>query len=260
MNKTKIEWCDSTWNPVTGCLHDCEYCYARKIANRFKCSTEVFANKVEYSEMISSGIYEGTYRCAFPFGFKPTFYNERLVIPNNWKKGRNIFVCSMADLFGDWVPDEWINEVMKACANAPQHNYLFLTKNPERYAELINAGLIISAPNMWYGSTATSSRMKRFVRLAQDNAKYNTFISIEPLTEKWDINPYGEFENTQWVIIGAETGNRKEKVVPEKEWIEEIVEQCDKTKTPVFMKDILVPIIGEENMRREFPKELEDRQ
>lgn len=259
MKKTKIEWCDSTWNPVTGCLHDCEYCYARKIANRFKCSTEVFANKVEHSEMISSGIYEGTYRCAFPFGFKPTFYNERLVIPDNWKKGRNIFVCSMADLFGDWVPDEWIVEVMKACANAPQHNYLFLTKNPERYAELIKNRLMIrSAPNMWYGSTATNSRMKRFVKPKNDATKYNTFISIEPLTEKWDINPYGEFENTQWVIIGAETGNRKEKVVPEKEWIDEIVEQCDKTKTPVFMKDSLVPIIGEENMRREFPKEVQE--
>jgi protein gp37 len=255
MNKTKIEWCDSTWNPVTGCLHGCEYCYARKIANRFKCSTEVFANKVEHSEMISSGIYEGTYRCAFPFGFKPTFYNERLVIPDNWKKGRNIFVCSMADLFGDWVPDEWIVEVMNACANAPQHNYLFLTKNPKRYSELVNNGLIISAPNMWYGSTATNSRMKRFVKPIRDNTKYNTFISIEPLTEKWDINPYGEFENTQWVIIGAETGNRKDKVVPEKEWIDEIVDQCDRTRTPIFMKDSLVPIIGEENMRREFPKE-----
>ena len=33
--KTKIDWCDSSWNPVTGCLHGCEYCYARRIANRF---------------------------------------------------------------------------------------------------------------------------------------------------------------------------------------------------------------------------------
>ncbi len=36
MNKTKIEWCDSTWNPVTGCRHGCEYCYAKHMANRFK--------------------------------------------------------------------------------------------------------------------------------------------------------------------------------------------------------------------------------
>lgn len=265
MNKTKIEWCDSTWNPVTGCYHDCEYCYARTMVNRFGAKVDPgFTEKIVvldnpvFKEKKSDALPKiNPKREPYPYGFIPTLHKYRLHdCEYKNQASRNIFVCSMADLFGDWVPDEWIDEVMKACANAPKHNYLFLTKNPERYAELINAGLIISAPNMWYGSTATSSRMKRFVKLAQDNAKYNTFISIEPLTEKWDINPYGEFENTQWVIIGAETGNRKEKVVPEKEWIEEIVEQCDKTKTPVFMKDSLVPIIGEENMRREFPKEL----
>lgn len=35
MDKTKIEWADATWNPVTGCFHSCEYCYARRIAERF---------------------------------------------------------------------------------------------------------------------------------------------------------------------------------------------------------------------------------
>ena len=56
-----------------------------------------------------------------------------------------------------------------------------------------------------------------------------------------------------WVIIGAETGNRKGKVVPRKEWIEAITKLCDKQCVPVFMKDSLIPIIDEENMRREFP-------
>lgn len=268
MNKTKIEWCDSTWNPVTGCLHDCEYCYARKIANRFKCSTEVFANKVLHSEMISSGIYEGTYRCAFPFGFKPTFYNERLVIPNNWKKGRNIFVCSMADLFGDWVPDEWINEVMKACANAPQHNYLFLTKNPKRYLDYFETPgqkmpdeYDFTKTTLFLGTTATNQ--KDMNRLFNDRLLQELdFLSIEPLQEEINFNQYLEYEKDnsdwmmKWIIVGAETGNRKEKVVPKKEWIELITSQCDEYQIPVFMKDSLVPIIGEENMRREFPKEL----
>ena len=35
MNKTKIEWCDATWNPVVGCKHGCDYCYAKRIAARF---------------------------------------------------------------------------------------------------------------------------------------------------------------------------------------------------------------------------------
>ncbi|MFR1061782.1 MAG: DUF5131 family protein [Enterocloster sp.] len=60
----------------------------------------------------------------------PTFHKYRLNEYQN-KKSRNIFVCSMADLFGEWVPDEWIEEVFEACDNAPQHNYLFLTKNPK---------------------------------------------------------------------------------------------------------------------------------
>lgn len=250
MKKTKIEWCDSTWNPVSGCLHDCEYCYARKMANRFKCSTEVFAKKVEYSEMISSGIYEGTYRCAYPFGFKPTFYHERLVIPKNWTKGKTIFVCSMADLFGDWVPDKWIEKVFSACEKAPQHRYLFLTKNPQRLCELANAEKLPQHDNWWYGSTFHNMKAKRYPGRILDN----TFVSMEPLTEYMNVG-LGSFGSAKWVIIGAETGNRKNKVIPEKEWIDNICEAAAITNMAVFMKDSLIPIVGEENMRREFPKE-----
>ena len=84
----------------------------------------------------------------YPFDFEPTFHKYRLNEYQN-KKGRNIFVCSMADLFGDWVPDEWIEEVFKACHDATQHNYLFLTKNPERYAEL---GMPCDN-YLWYGTS-----------------------------------------------------------------------------------------------------------
>ena len=135
MNKTKIDWCDSTWNPVTGCLHGCEYCYARSIAHRFSGGGEnwtddktIVLDKKMYGEEEEKAI-------PYPYGFIPTFHRYRL---NDYigKKGRNIFVCSMADLFGEWVPDSWIKEVFKACENAPQHNYLFLTKNPIRYAQL----------------------------------------------------------------------------------------------------------------------------
>ena len=140
MNKTKIDWCDMTWNPVTGCLHGCEYCYARRIAERFKCDNETFAKKHINSSTDDFICYEGEYHCAFPFGFKPTLYMERLDEPQHIKKPHNIFVCSMADLFGDWVSDEWIQQVFKACEVAPQHNYLFLTKNPKRYENIrVNA-------------------------------------------------------------------------------------------------------------------------
>lgn len=255
MDKTKIEWCDSTWNPVTGCRHGCPYCYARGIAERFK--------PFDLPHLTEKGIYEGLNElntsiitackdgkdrvCAYPYGFEPTLHRYRL---NEYekKKGRTIFVCSMADLFGKWVPDSWIEEVFAACEKAPQHRYLFLTKNPQRYGELAKAGKLPQKDNMWYGSTLDSMRAKRYPGRLLDN----TFVSIEPLTEYMDVG-LGSFGGDKWVVIGAETGKRKEKVTPQKEWVDRICEAADITHMAVFMKDSLIPIVREENMRREFP-------
>lgn len=162
-------------------------------------------------------------------------------------------MCSMADLFGKWVPDSWIEEVFATCEKAPQHRYLFLTKNPNRYIMLANKGKLPERENMWYGSTTVGPDEEIYY-----SAKYNTFVSVEPILR--DFNGVIDIENmkagfVRWVIIGAETGNRKGKVVPEKSWIEAITDACDKLHTPVFMKDSLIPIVGEENVRREFPWE-----
>ena len=91
-------------------------------------------------------------------------------------------------------------------------------------------------------------RAKRYPGRLRDN----TFTSIEPLTEYMDVG-LGSFGGDKWVIIGAETGNRKGKVTPKKEWVNKICEAADITHMAVFMKDSLIPIVGEENMRREFP-------
>ena len=113
MNKTKIDWCDSTWNPVTGCLHGCEYCYARGIANRFgtknQCHSFYGGHPVgKIHELEEPAVVTETgKKSPYPFNFEPTFHKYRLNEYQN-KKGRNIFVCSMADLFGKWIPDEWI--------------------------------------------------------------------------------------------------------------------------------------------------------
>lgn len=252
MEKTKIDWCDSTWNPVTGCLHGCEYCYARGIAERFRpfdlphLTDEKQVNDLR--EAVTTVCKDGKERkCAYPYGFEPTFHRYRL---NDYidKKGRTIFVCSMADLFGDWVPDEWITEVFAACEKAPQHRYLFLTKNPQRYGELARAGKLPKMDNMWYGSTLDSMKAKRYPGRLLDN----TFVSIEPLTEYMNVG-LGSFGTDRWVIIGAETGNRKDRITPKKEWVDKICEAADITQMAVFMKDSLIPIVGEENMRREFP-------
>lgn len=255
MDKSKIEWCDSTWNPVTGCRHGCPYCYARRIADRFKpfglphlTEKGVYEGLNELDTPIITACKDGKDRVyAYPYGFEPTLHRYRL---NEYekKKGRTIFVCSMADLFGKWAPDSWIEEVFAACEKAPQHRYLFLTKNPQRYAELARAGKLPQRDNMWYGSTLDSMKAKRYPGRLLDN----TFVSIEPFTEYMDVG-LGSFGGDKWVVIGAETGNRKGKVTPQKEWIDKICETADLTQMAVFMKDSLIPIVGEENMRREFP-------
>lgn len=247
MNKTKIDCCDSTWNPVTGCFHDCEYCYARGIAERFG-GKQKYANIFEEDKPIIGADGKAL---AYPHSFSPTFLRYRL---NDYiaKKGRNIFVCSMADLFGEWVPDSWIEEVFKACEKASQHNYLFLTKNQQRYIELSEKGLLPS--KHWYGYSVTKQSDLWEFHHAEDCTVKNLFVSIEPILEP--ISPgFCSHCPTDWVIIGAETGRRKDKVVPKREWIERIVMECEYSDIPVFMKSSLIDIWGEP-LIQEFPKQL----
>ena len=259
MNKTKIDWCDSTWNPVTGCLHGCEYCYARGIANRFSGGGEKWSDDDLFVLDEKFYVEELEKTCPYPYGFKPTLHRYRLNEYVN-KKGRNIFVCSMADLFGEWVPDEWIEEVFKACDNAPQHNYLFLTKNPDRYVDLQSKGKLVQSNNMWYGSSATNEKQFINATIAFSNLECSTktFLSVEPLledittTEDWDDCIEGMY--VDWIIIGAETGRRKGKVVPKREWIRSIAFDCW-DEIPVFMKSSLTDVWGEP-LIQEFPKEL----
>ncbi len=254
MNKTKIDWCDSTWNPVTGCYHGCEYCYARKIAARFGEFMRIDGTDIKaIGDKDGEICVEVAYRTANPYPekFTPTFHHYRLDDYIS-KKGRNIFVCSMADLFGSWVPDIWIEEVFKACEKAPQHNYLFLTKNVERYCKY---GVPMT-DNMWYGTSIT--REAEMCLFNQLPAFCNTFVSIEPILE--DLKPSEHnvmFRQVKWVIIGAETGRRKNKIVPERKWIEDIVKECRKAyyPVPVFMKSSLSEIWGEP-LIQEFPKQL----
>ena len=263
--KTKIDWCDTTWNPVTGCLHGCEYCYARKIAERFGSKqmpiftdfpvlNEPVRCTDTYKYMREAGISAGKVQ-PYPFDFTPTFHRYKLEEPKKWKKPRNIFVCSMADLFGEWVPDEWIVEVLNACRRAPQHKYLFLTKNPRRYDDLEDKDLITDKDtNFWLGSTTAI--------VTQDLLHYNralhTFQSCEPMLAPWPPagapNPrhMENGEMPEWVIFGAETGNRKDKVVPEKEWVDNAVQMCRNIGAKVFMKESLREIMGEDFVQ-EFP-------
>jgi protein gp37 len=263
MEKSKIDWTDSTWNVVTGCFHDCPYCYARSIANRFGCASEIshdaelpcelewFTGPEGKIHELDEPIYDYDrgHKAPYPYEFDPTFYKYRL---NDYakKKGRNIFVCSMADLFGAWVPDEWIEEVFEACKAAPQHNYMFLTKNPQRYLDLEAEKKLPWADNFWFGTSITNPNT---MYAWFTEKKFHWFVSIEPILE--DIGDFGGGILPEWIIVGAETGNRKDKVVPEKSWIDNIVRQCRENNIPIFMKESLRALYGD-SLIQEFPEGL----
>lgn len=250
--KTKVDWCDSTWNPVTGCLHGCEYCYARKIAERF--STEE-KNKRPYLPVLDVPTRRvRTKPEQYPYGFKPTFHRYKLDEPQHWKKPRNIFVCSMADLFGAWVSDEWIRQVLEACDAAPQHRFFFLTKNPSRYKELENLLPLHRHPpavaEMWFGHSYTGTGDYKPMQL---HPAHSRFVSIEPLLHDLSEQDMMVVAATNdWIIIGAETGQRKGKVIPKKSWVDGIVYYAKRNNVPVFMKESLREIMGDD-FRQEFP-------
>lgn len=272
--KTKIDWCDSTWNPVTGCLHGCEYCYARRIAERFR-ARQIYDPECQCQrKLIERGMLKGTGKpleltypweqknkdgsitnAAYPFGFEPTFHRYKLDEPQRWKKPRTIFVCSMADLFGDWVPDEWIQKIFEACDKASQHRYMFLTKNPSRYAELLNLLPKHRRPpnvaEMWFGQSFTGAE-RNYTPLALPPWQYR-FASIEPLLRNLSRAEAMEIAATnEWIIVGAETGVRKGKIIPKREWVENIVEAAQITGMKVFMKESLRNLMGAD-FRQELP-------
>lgn len=248
MNKTKIEWCDSTWNPITGCLHGCDYCYAARIAKRFGAGIKPGNDKLAVlDEPLLSQISDGTSKLEpYPYGFAPTFRRYRLDEPQLAKTPQRIFVCSMADLFGSWVPTRWIMEVLDAALAAPQHTYLFLTKNPARYLELNELGLLPRRDNFWYGSTITSDSDPCFY-----SDRHNCFLSIEPL-----INGLSRQEDKlmgiKWIIVGAMTGPGAQKHRPEHSWIETIVDVSRQSGVPIFLKNNLQEV-WDEPLIQELP-------
>ena len=222
--KGKIEWCDWSWSPVTGCYRRCFYCYARRMAQRLK----------------------GRYGYPADDPFRPTFHPEKLTEPRKAKKPSRIFVCSQGELFAE-DQDDWVKHVLAVMECCPQHQFLFLTKN---YEQLVRWNPW--PDNAWVGASATSTgefivAHKNLIRV---NAKVK-FISFEPLRERI-IHPWLS-ECADWVIIGAMTGPKAKANAPRLEWIEEILVAAAEASIPVFMKDNLRQHFLGLLLRQEFP-------
>ena len=209
MSKTKIEWTNESWNPVTGCRHGCSYCYAHKWAMRLKAMGQPKYNQ----------------------GFKPTFHYEELYKPLHWRKQRMVFVCSMGDLFGDWVPWTWIADVVTTAEQCPDHTFQFLTKNPKRLKE-VNPW----PGNCWVGATATD--YTAVFQARDDLQKVEAsirFVSLEPLQESVSLYPISFVD---WLIVGKETRNgRPVAGYPDLQAALSLVHQAHELGIPVFVKD-----------------------
>lgn len=207
-----INWTDYTWNPVTGCLHGCPYCYARRLSHRLGRS------------------------------FQPAFHPDRLREPIAVTKPSRVFVCSMADLFGTWVPKAWIDSTIAIAGQVPQHTLQFLTKNPVRLPEF-NPW----PRNCWVGATVDNRHRldPTLEALAAVRAPVR-FISFEPLLGDLGIpNLTGIVE---WIIIGACTGKNASQ--PAEHWVQGLLAAAADARIPVLFKDNLIwPY-----RREEFPK------
>ncbi|MDD5353251.1 MAG: DUF5131 family protein [Candidatus Omnitrophica bacterium] len=261
MNNQKnggIEYLTHSWNPVTGCLHPCKdkYCYASKIARRFGST----GHEYHGLHILDRPMYKRTKAGKlmvdpYPFGFEPTFHRYRLDEPAKIKKPSIIGVVYMGDMFGDFIPDEWIERVFDACEKAPQHTYIFLTKNPKRYEKVYD--LFPEKAHCLYGTTITCQ--KDIDNIPNDIKPFIDFVSVEPLLGEVNINDTiywkrmhysyipGECvmqpdhetidKSLSWVIIGTQTGPGA--VPPKLEWVQSIIDQCRAAGVPVFVKSPL---------------------
>jgi protein gp37 len=215
-----VEWALWTWNPVTGCKHDCIYCYARDIAIRH-----------------------------YPEKFEPTFHPERLNAPRHMKVPdaatrnigeKNVFVCSMADLFGRWVPDAWIDAVMEEVRNAPRWNFLFLTKFPLRYEG------IDFPDNAWVGTTVDEQKRVTNAEKAFRKVKARVkWLSCEPLREDLVFSSLDMFD---WVVMGGQSVSTQAPAFqPPWAWVEHLWDQARAAGCQVYWKPNL------ETRPREYP-------
>ncbi len=212
---SKIEWTDSTWNPVRGCTKvspGCKHCYAEAFAERFR------------------GVKGHPYEQGFDLRLVP----EKLTEPLLWPASRMVFVNSMSDLFQEGVPDEYVIKVARVMQSADWHTYQVLTKRSDRMRKLLNGKLSFAAnlPHIWWGVSVEDKKygLPRIEDLRNADAEVR-FLSVEPLLE--DIGKL-DLRGIDWVIVGGESGPGARPL--ERAWVESLRSQCRKASIPFFFK------------------------
>ena len=231
MGKTKIEWTDRTWNPVTGCSKisaGCANCYAERMAKRL----------------------HGRHGYDDKDPFKITLHGNRFLQPLDWKKPSMIFVCSMGDLFHDDVPSDTIQEIFQIAVHASTkygHIFMFLTKRAMRmkretnfFANRMFPDTRMMIRDIWMGVTAEDNQQayNRIPHLVETQA-ITKFVSVEPMLEAVQVHPWLMKSckgGIDWVICGCESGPGHRQT--HHAWVENLLDQCRNNLTPFFLKQL----------------------
>jgi protein gp37 len=212
MATTKIEWTESTWNPITGCTKissGCKFCYAEVMARRLK------------------AMGQEKYKNGFDLALHPEALNE----PYTWKKGKMIFVNSMSDLFHKEIPIEYIQKIFRVIKENPQHVFQILTKRADVLRYYDSEGWLEWPHNLWMGVTVESNEvMHRIDNLRSTSARVK-FLSCEPLLTSL---PTMNLQGIDWVIVGGESGRTPRPI--KEEWVIDIKEQCLKMNVAFYFK------------------------
>jgi len=209
-DRSRIEWTEATWNPVTGCDQvspGCGHCYAKTFAERWR--------------GIAGHPYEQ--------GFDLRLWPERLDQPPKWKKPRTIFVNSMSDLFHEDIPFDFVERVFEVIVDCEHHTFQVLTKRQERLAEL--APDLPWPPNLWMGVSMENRRFVHRADYLRTVPAAVRFISAEPL-----LGPLEGLDLTgiHWLIAGGESGPRHRRV--DAAWVTDLRDRCGDAEVAFFFK------------------------
>ena len=208
--RSRIEWTERTWNPVTGCSkvsEGCRHCYAERMSARLR----------------AMGVEK------YGRGFEVVQHESALQAPLRWRRPRLVFVNSMSDLFHDLVDSGFVRAVFEVMNRCPQHTFQVLTKRPERALDLDSD--LDWTPNIWLGVSIESERwLPRLEALRCTGAK-TRFLSLEPLLGPL---PGLDLSGVDWVIAGGESGPGARPADPG--WVRGIRDSCVGRDVPFFFK------------------------
>jgi len=212
MAATKIEWTESTWNPITGCTKissGCKFCYAEVMTRRLQ------------------AMGQEKYKKGFELALHPGVLNE----PYTWKKPRMVFVNSMSDLFHKDVPIAFILQIFHVIKENPHHVFQVLTKRADILRYYDSEGWLHWPHNLWMGVTVENRDVTHRIDNLRLTGARVKFLSCEPLLTSL---PEMNLQGIDWVIVGGESGRTPRPI--KEEWVLDIKEQCVQAGVAFYFK------------------------